>query len=555
MMMTNHSNKQQAVTAHPTSGSPSVGTNGYHHHYSDRSPGTEAYPVEYKSQYTIRTVESEQEIQKKSSQLKKLAKAFYVLQQEKKRVDEYCLMLETQNIQLKEEVQQQKLMMDAKDKKIARQHEKLMEKEEGYLERLEDQVADLTIQRDTHWLPQLKHNQRQRNLLEKKNIILKKQLKEVRAELTSTKAKLQEALECTDKDKLLEQIKTLETENEVMHKDLKQMQAKLLAKTNLCKSQAQTITELKEQNEKLEVDLNRKTMWNNQTQLYFSEKRDMVGQLKRETGVLGRQLRRETKRGLKRETVLHTLINENREIRKQHEVQYLTPVTIVQHDTDAVFYDSVKAQLTDMVRELELDKPTTLQLHQQREQLQQQLQRQQQHTQQQQLQHHQHLQPSPQQSPQQTPDSQQQSIRSDPSSINSSGASPSISSISSTDHVERLQADINRLNRSVNVSQEQLELRQRNNELVSKFVLFHEELNNPPSTSMSGALNRASPHVTSPPPPPPPAASTMSANNNSVGNNSNNTSNNHHHHLSAPATPTANIRTSDPDLRKSPSTV
>jgi len=388
--------------------------------------GTEAYPVEYKSHYTIRTVESEQEIQKKSGQLKKLARAFYVLQQDKKRVDEYCLTLESQNVQLKEEIQQQKMMMDAKDKKIARQHEKLLEKEEGYLEKLEDQVADLTIQRDTHWLPQLKHNQRQKNLLEKKNIILRNQLKEVRAELTSMKSKLQETLDCTDKDTLMAQIKSLEKDNTFLHKDVRESRRKLVEKTDLCKQQSQIIQDLTEENTKLKVDLSNKKIWNNQTQLYFSEKREMVGQLKRETGVLRRQLRRETKRGLKRETVLHTLINENRETRHAHELQYLKPVTVVEHCTDEVFYNSVKNQLSDIVRELELEKPSC------------------------------------------------QVTAEEPIASSVSTNSPSVSSISSTDHIEQLRADINRLNRSTR--NEQMQLRQTNSEQVGKFVLFHEEL-------------------------------------------------------------------------------
>jgi hypothetical protein len=300
----------------------------------------------------------EELLRKKNIQLKKLAKAYYILQQEKKSQDEYVLSLEADVVHLRETVEQQKLMLEQNNKKLAKAHEKLLQREEGYIEKLEEQVADLTIQKEKHFIPQLKQLQRQKTMLDKKNLMMRKQVQELRSDLGHVKVQMKKMIESNERETLMATTKELEASNADLYKEARDLRMKLGKKTEQCTKQLDIITRLEQENQSLTDAFEQKKIWNNQTQLYYGEKRELIEQMKREKGTLKRQLRRETKRSLKREVVVSKLIESNSKIRKAHEIERMKPVTVVDHVIDERFYNAVSSQINEITRELKIDPAT-----------------------------------------------------------------------------------------------------------------------------------------------------------------------------------------------------
>jgi DNA repair exonuclease SbcCD ATPase subunit len=315
---------------------------------------TSAIPIDSANGATIIGKTTEQRLAEKSMQLKKLAKAFNLLQQEKKALEEHCLLLEAENVELKVS-QQNNQILNSKTQQLVKHHEKMLLSDEESVFKLQDKITQLEDQRDKFLYPQIKQFQQHNSKLSKFNIQYKKQLKELRDEL-KTKTRQIEILSNEIRDeKIAKNLKELEEANAQFFREGQELRKELSLYKGKAADTAEQTARLIKENEELTAELQKKTEWNIQTQLSFAEKKELVDILKRQKGSLIRQLKRETKKGIKRELFVQDIIDKNAELRKFVANATQPPPTVVERHFNHAFFNKVKSQITEISDQLELN--------------------------------------------------------------------------------------------------------------------------------------------------------------------------------------------------------
>ncbi|KAL9650804.1 hypothetical protein ABK040_001854 [Willaertia magna] len=305
----------------------------------------------------------EKKLKEKTQQLKKLAKAFFLLQQEKRDLEEYCILIESENMEFKK-AKEQMDFLKSRDDSIAKQHQKLLENEERHIQQLEkdmekikEEKKKLQIKVRDHFLPEIKKLQVMNSKLDQNNLMLKRQIKDLKKEITEKDKLIAEYKKELSSGEAVNSAHNLQLLSNSLNRENKELKQKLTKKIDLCKTQQTELTELRSRVTELEEMLNKKAAWNSQTQLFYTEKKEYIEQLKREKLHISRQLRRETKRAIKREDVINELIERNGKLRNAFLASSISPPTVVEHFADQAFYESVSKQITMIQRQLDLERP------------------------------------------------------------------------------------------------------------------------------------------------------------------------------------------------------
>ena len=249
-----------------------------------------------------------------------------------------------------------------KDEDMAKQHQKLLENEERHIQKLEKDIEKLKEDKKKlqsrvkdYFLPEIKKLQMLNAKLEKSHLMYKNQLKECKADLKEKVKTIAQLQEEAQKDESLQNIRFLQQQNSVLQVDLKTMKHSLVKKTSQCKDLEEEISILNGRVTELETALEKKSAWNSQTQLFYTEKKDYIDSLKREKMSLSRQLKKETKKAIKREDVINDLLDRNGKLRQALLTSSIPPATVVDHVVEKAFYDNVSTQLKLIQQQLDMD--------------------------------------------------------------------------------------------------------------------------------------------------------------------------------------------------------
>lgn len=259
-------------------------------------------------------------------------------------------------------VKEQMDFLKSKDEDIARQHQKLLENEEKHIQKLEKDIEKhkeekrkLQAKIKDYFLPEIKKLQTLSAKLEKTNLMQKNQLKELKNELKEKNKTIERMIEEAKRDESLQNIRFLQDQNAVLQVDLQTLKKKLTKKTSKCQEQKEEISSLLSRIEELEDQLQRKSAWNSQTQLFYTEKKEHIDTLKREKMSLSRQLKKESKKAMKREEIITDLLERNAKLRQAFISSSIPPPTVVDHVVEKAFYDNVSNQLKLIQQQLDMD--------------------------------------------------------------------------------------------------------------------------------------------------------------------------------------------------------
>nr|CAG4713940.1 unnamed protein product [Naegleria fowleri] len=183
----------------------------------------------------------------------------------------------------------------------------------------------------------------------------KNQLKELKNELKEKNKTIERMIEEAKRDESLQNIRFLQDQNAVLQVDLQTLKKKLTKKTSKCQEQKEEISSLLSRIEELEDQLQRKSAWNSQTQLFYTEKKEHIDTLKREKMSLSRQLKKESKKAMKREEIITDLLERNAKLRQAFISSSIPPPTVVDHVVEKAFYDNVSNQLKLIQQQLDMD--------------------------------------------------------------------------------------------------------------------------------------------------------------------------------------------------------